>query len=62
MEKAIKSGWVAPLDPSDDVHVDGWDDTPETIVWLIDGQEVGREPNKHWHLQMNLTAGVAKDD
>lgn len=53
-----KNAWVALWDPRDDFHVYGCDVTPETIVWYIDGKEVARKPNQHWHLPMNLTLSL----
>lgn len=53
-----KNAWVSPWDPRDDFHVYGCDVTPETIVWYVDGKEVARKPNLHWHLPMNVTLSL----
>lgn len=41
--------WRAPWDPRADFHVYGCEVDEETIVWFVDGKEVARQPNTHWH-------------
>ncbi len=53
-----KTAYDAPWDPRDDFHVYAVLNTPEEIVWYIDGKEVGRKPNLYWHLPMHLTLSL----
>ena len=41
--------WRAPWDPRDDFHIYGCEVNKSEIVWYVDGKEVGRKPNTHWH-------------
>ena len=49
-----RNHWDAPWDPRDDFHLYAVENTPEEIVWYIDGKEVARKPNLYWHLPMKL--------
>jgi len=53
-----KTHFDAPWDPRDDYHVYAAKNTPEEIVWYIDGKEVGRKPNLYWHLPMHVTLSL----
>jgi beta-glucanase (GH16 family) len=47
--------WNAPWDPREDFHVYACENTPEEIIWYIDGRQVARERNLYWHLPMSVT-------
>ncbi|MGB7327208.1 MAG: kappa-carrageenase [Rubripirellula sp.] len=53
-----KNEYDSPWDPRDDYHTYAVENTPDTIVWYIDGTEVGRKPNLYWHLPMHLTLSL----
>ena len=53
-----KTSYDAPWDPRDDFHIYAVLNTPEEIVWYIDGQKVGRKPNLYWHLPMHVTLSL----
>ncbi|TWU51783.1 kappa-carrageenase [Rubripirellula reticaptiva] len=53
-----KNEYDSPWDPRDDYHIYAVENTPETIVWYIDGKEVGRKPNLYWHLPMHITLSL----
>lgn len=46
--------YKAPFDPRDDFHTYGCMVSPDTIVWYVDGVEVGRKKNLFWHRKMNV--------
>ena len=56
--KMCKTAYDASWDPREDYHVYAVLNTPEEIVWYIDGKEVGRKPNLYWHLPMHLTLSL----
>ncbi|WP_145418363.1 kappa-carrageenase [Planctomycetes bacterium K23_9] len=45
-------------DPREDYHVYAVENTPNEIVWYIDGKEVARKPNLYWHLPMHVTLSL----
>ncbi len=47
-----------PWDPRDDYHVYAVENSPEWIVWYIDGKQVAKKPNLYWHLPMHLTLSL----
>lgn len=53
-----KTTFDAPWDPREDYHVYAVLNTPDEIVWFIDGKEIGRKPNLYWHLPMHLTLSL----
>lgn len=53
-----KTAYDSPWDPRDAFHVYAVENTPETIIWYIDGKEVGRKANLYWHLPMHVTLSL----
>ncbi len=53
-----KTAYDASWDPREDYHVYAVLNTPDEIVWFVDGQEIGRKPNLYWHLPMHLTLSL----
>jgi len=54
--------WRAPWDPRDAFHVYGCEVNESQIIWYIDGKEIARKPNTHWHRPKNvaLSLGLRK--
>lgn len=50
--------WRAPWDPRADFHVYGCQVSREEIVWFVDGREVARKPNTHWHRPMHIALSL----
>lgn len=50
--------YKAPFDPRLDFHTYGCKVMPETIVWYVDGREVGRKKNTYWHRKMNVALSL----
>ncbi len=50
-----RNHWAAPWDPRDDYHLYACENTPEKIVWYIDGVKVAEKKNLYWHLPMSVT-------
>ncbi|QDT88733.1 kappa-carrageenase [Gimesia algae] len=48
----------SPWDPRADYHVYAVENSPDWIVWYIDGNEVARKPNLYWHLPMHVTLSL----
>lgn len=48
----------SPWDPRADYHIYGVENSKDWIVWYIDGKEVGRKPNRYWHLPMHVTLSL----
>lgn len=48
----------APFNPGLDFHTYGCFVGPEEIVWYVDGIEVGRKQNEHWHRKMNVALSL----
>ncbi len=53
-----KTHFDSPWDPREDYHVYAVKNTPDEIIWYIDGKEVGRKPNLYWHLPMHVTLSL----
>ena len=53
-----KNHFDAPWDPREDYHVYGCWNSPEWVVWYIDGKEIARKRNLYWHLPMHLTLSL----
>lgn len=53
-----KTHFDSPWDPREDYHIYAVKNTPQEIVWFIDGKEVGRKPNLYWHLPMHVTLSL----
>ncbi len=47
-----------PFDPRDDFHTYGCRVDRDVIVWYVDGVEVGRKKNDHWHRKMNVALSL----
>ncbi len=47
--RAQLNKWRAPWDPRDDFHVYGCEVNKSEVIWYVDGKEVARKPNTHWH-------------
>lgn len=52
------SKWRAPWDPREDFHIYGCEIGKEEIVWYVDGKEVARKPNTHWHRPMHVALSL----
>ena len=50
--------WTAPWDPREEFHVYACENTPERIVWYIDGVKVSEKKNLYWHLPMSVTLSM----
>jgi beta-glucanase (GH16 family) len=44
----------APFDPREDFHTYGCSVGKESIIWYVDGVEIGRKQNEFWHRPMNV--------
>ncbi len=44
----------APFDPREEFHTYGCLVGKETIIWYVDGKEVGQKNNEFWHRPMNV--------
>ena len=47
-----------PFDPRDDFHTYGCRVDKDVIIWYVDGVEVGRKQNDHWHRKMNVALSL----
>lgn len=47
-----------PFDPRDDFHTYGCRVDKDVIIWYVDGVEVGRKKNEHWHRKMNVALSL----
>lgn len=47
-----------PFDPRDDFHTYGCRVDKDVIIWYVDGVEVGRKKNNHWHRKMNVALSL----
>lgn len=47
-----------PFDPRDDFHTYGCHVSADTIIWYVDGVEVGRKKNEYWHRDMNVALSL----
>jgi len=47
-----------PFDPRDDFHTYGCRVDRDVIIWYVDGVEVGRKKNEHWHRKMNVALSL----
>lgn len=50
--------WRAPWDPRDDFHIYSCEVREDVIIWYVDGLEVARQSNTHWHRPMNVTLSL----
>lgn len=50
--------WRAPWDPRGDFHIYGCEVNESEIIWFIDGQEVARKANLHWHRPKHLALSL----
>ena len=57
-QELCKTHFDSPWDPREDYHVYAVKNTPEEIIWYIDGEEVGRKPNLYWHLPIHITLSM----
>lgn len=48
----------SPWDPREDFHVYAVENSPDWIVWYIDGKQVAKKPNLYWHLPMHVTLSL----
>lgn len=49
--------WL-PFDPRQEFHTYGCRVDKDVIIWYVDGFEVGRKKNEHWHRQMNVALSL----
>lgn len=52
------SKWKAPWHPGEGFHVYGCEVNREQIIWYIDGAEVARKPNTHWHCEKHVAVSL----
>ena len=50
--------WRAPWDPRGDFHVYGCEVGKKEIIWYVDGKEIARKPNTHWHRPMHVAVSL----
>ncbi|MFK7821854.1 MAG: family 16 glycosylhydrolase [Planctomycetaceae bacterium] len=50
--------WRAPWDPRDDFHIYGCEVNRSEIIWFVDGKEVARKPNTHWHRPKHIAMSL----
>ncbi|MDF1756261.1 MAG: family 16 glycosylhydrolase [Verrucomicrobiales bacterium] len=50
--------YVASFDPRDDFHTYGCRVGKDEIIWYVDGVEIGRKKNEHWHRKMNVALSL----
>jgi beta-glucanase (GH16 family) len=47
-----------PFDPRDDFHTYGCNVGEDSITWYVDGKEIGKKSNQHWHREMNVALSL----
>lgn len=52
------SEYHAPFDPREDFHTYGCRVGRDEIVWYVDGVEVGRKANHHWHRNTHVALSL----
>lgn len=50
--------YVTPFDPREEFHTYGCSISEQDIIWYVDGKEIGRKQNKHWHRKMNVALSL----
>jgi hypothetical protein len=50
--------WRAPWHPGKGFHVYGCEVSPDEIIWYVDGSEVARKPNTHWHGRKHVAVSL----
>ena len=72
LHTVIDGNWVRPKDdpvnqknqyhmndnPTQDFHIYGVENRPDSIFWYVDGVLVAAKRNLYWHLDMNLTVSL----
>ncbi|MFG0253738.1 MAG: kappa-carrageenase [Rhodopirellula sp. JB053] len=53
-----KNEYHASFDPREDFHIYAVENTPDFVIWYIDGEEIARKPNLYWHLPMHITLSL----
>lgn len=57
-KEAQANEYKMPFDPRDDFHTYGCRVDKDLIIWYVDGFEVGRKKNEHWHRKMNVALSL----
>lgn len=57
-KEAQANEYRLPFDPRDEFHIYGCRLDTSDIVWYVDGVEVGRKKNEHWHRRMNVALSL----
>ena len=57
-KQAQATEYRLPFDPRDDFHTYGCHVGRDFIVWHVDGVEVGRKRNVHWHRNMHVALSL----